>query len=131
MAEGKIIVFRYFDTTIDANIVKTKLDAYGIPCFLTEENMANLYPGAYNLMAFRVRLHLFEHDVDSATKILEENPLSLDEESVTSCPKCNSRKVEKDLSWNFLLGSILALTGFAALPPRRTYHCLYCGHEFK
>ena len=45
-----IIVFRKFETSIDANIVKSKLDAYGIPCFLTEENMANLYPGASTLI---------------------------------------------------------------------------------
>ena len=41
---GDIVVFRHFDIAIDAHIAKSKLDAYGIPCFLTEENMANLYP---------------------------------------------------------------------------------------
>jgi len=55
----EIIVLRKFETSIEANIVKSKLDAYGIPCFLTEENMANLYPGSSSLMNFNVRLHLF------------------------------------------------------------------------
>jgi hypothetical protein len=40
-----IIVFQGFDNVIEANITKSKLDAYGVPCFLTEENMASLYPG--------------------------------------------------------------------------------------
>jgi hypothetical protein len=31
-----IIVFQKLDNAIEANIVKSKLDAYGIPCFLTE-----------------------------------------------------------------------------------------------
>jgi len=99
--KGKIIVFQYYDTSIDANIVKTKLDAYGIPCFLTEENMANLYPGVgYHLTSFRVRLHLFSDDVEEANKILEEEShLELDDESVASCPRCRS----KNLGFSFLI----------------------------
>ena len=62
----EIIVLRKFETSIEANIVKSKLDAYGIPCFLTEENMANLYPGASSLMNFNVRLHLFSRDLEKA-----------------------------------------------------------------
>ena len=59
---GDIIVFRKFETLIEANIVRAKLDAYGVPCFLTEENLASLYPGASSLMNSDVRLHLFAHD---------------------------------------------------------------------
>jgi hypothetical protein len=43
-ASEKIIVFQAFDTVMQANLAKTKLDAYGIPCFLTEENFTALYP---------------------------------------------------------------------------------------
>ena len=42
--EEKIIVFRAYDTVVEANLAKTKLDAYGIPCFLTGENFVGLYP---------------------------------------------------------------------------------------
>ncbi|MBY0435569.1 MAG: hypothetical protein K2U26_15815 [Cyclobacteriaceae bacterium] len=35
---GKIVVYQAYDTVMMANLAKTKLDAYGIPCFLTEEN---------------------------------------------------------------------------------------------
>jgi hypothetical protein len=66
---GKIIVYKTFDSAIDANIAKTKLDAHGIPCFLTEENMAALYPLSF-FPAIQIRLHLFEQDVALANTLI-------------------------------------------------------------
>lgn len=74
----EIIVFKRFESAIDANIVKTKLDANGIPCFLTEENLANLYP-LQNFLAMGVRLHLFSKDVEWAQSVLNDNNLSINE----------------------------------------------------
>ena len=69
----KIIVLKQFESTIDANIAKTKLDAYGIPCFLTDENLAGLYP-LPNMTSMQARIHVFENDREQALQILmEEN----------------------------------------------------------
>ncbi|HEU5290771.1 MAG TPA: DUF2007 domain-containing protein [Cyclobacteriaceae bacterium] len=76
--QDEIIVFKRFESAIDANIVKTKLDANGIPCFLTEENLANLYP-LQNFLAMGVRLHLFSRDIEWAKAVLNENNLSINE----------------------------------------------------
>jgi Putative prokaryotic signal transducing protein len=67
----KIIIYASFDNVIAANIAKTKLDAYGIPCFLTEENLTNLYPLRNDIFP-GVRLHIFENDREQAKNILEE-----------------------------------------------------------
>jgi hypothetical protein len=67
----KIIIYASFDNVIAANIAKTKLDAYGIPCFLTEENFTNLYPLRNDIFP-GVRLHVFEKDKEQAKNILEE-----------------------------------------------------------
>jgi alpha-L-arabinofuranosidase len=67
----KIIVFDAFDNVIKANLAKTKLDAYGIPCFLTEENFTGLYP-LRNAIFPGVRLHIFERDTDQVKKILAD-----------------------------------------------------------
>ncbi len=75
----EIVVFRSFENAIAANIAKTKLDAYGVPCFLTEENLANLYP-FQNFLAMGVRLHLFAKDVEWAKSVLTENNLSINDE---------------------------------------------------
>ncbi|GAB1444536.1 MAG: DUF2007 domain-containing protein [Cyclobacteriaceae bacterium] len=67
--ESKIVVFEAYDTPILANLVKTKLDAYGIPCFLTDENFVNLYP-IRNEIFPGVRLYIFEKDKEKVQEIL-------------------------------------------------------------
>ncbi len=69
--EGKIIVFDAYDTVVNANLVKTKLDAYGIPCFLSGENFTSLYPFRNELMT-GVQLHIFENDKPRVLEILKE-----------------------------------------------------------
>ncbi len=70
----KIVVYQAFDTVMLANLAKTKLDAYGVPCFLTEENFTGLYPLRNDIFP-GVRLHVFENDVERVREILiEENP---------------------------------------------------------
>lgn len=69
--EEKIIILRSFDTVIEANLAKTKLDAYGIPCFLTEEHFTNLYPIRNNIFP-GVRLHVFEKDKEKVAEVLRE-----------------------------------------------------------
>ncbi len=67
--ESKIVVFEAFDTAILANLVKTKLDAYGIPCFLSGEHFVNLYPFRNDIFP-GVRLHIFEKDKSRVQEIL-------------------------------------------------------------
>lgn len=129
--EGKIVVFRDFDNTIDANIVKTKLDAYGIPCFLTEENLANLYPGQH-FIYFRVRLHLFEHDAIQANQIMEERTMQL-EDDIQRCPHCQSAQLERDFSKKLtsdLLSGLNILFFGIFFSQKKVYRCRDCEYEF-
>lgn len=71
-AEDKIIIYKSYDTAVLANLAKTKLDAYGIPCFLTEEHFTNLYPIRNDIFP-GVRLHLFEKDKERADEVLRED----------------------------------------------------------
>jgi hypothetical protein len=70
--EEKIVIFRAYDLAVEANLAITKLDAHGIPCFLTDENLTNLYP-IRNAIFPGVRLHIFEKDYSEVKSILEEN----------------------------------------------------------
>lgn len=58
---GKIILFNKYESVIDANLAKTKLDAYGIPCFLTNETVSSLYPLPF-MKGMEVGLYIFETD---------------------------------------------------------------------
>ena len=72
-SEENIVVFSSYGTVTEANLIKTKLDAYGIPCFLSGENFNSLYPFRNEIFS-GVRLHVFEQDVDQINQILfEEN----------------------------------------------------------
>lgn len=66
-----IIVYASFHSAVDANIAKTKLDAYGIPCFLSDENLAGLHMLTYQTQG-QVRLHIFEADKARVKEILEQ-----------------------------------------------------------
>jgi hypothetical protein len=126
--QDDIIVFRQYDTVIGANIAKTKLDAYGIPCFLTEENMSNLYPGQ-PFMAFKVRLHLFAKDEERANAILIEQMVSMETDSSHRCPKCQSSRIERDFPKQH--AESLTLMFFGVLfPHKKVNHCLDCDNEF-
>ena len=130
--DDEIVVYRQFDSAIDANIIKTKLDAFGIPCFLTEENLVNLYPGQ-PILPFRVRLHIFSGDVDNAEQILTEQSLSTEDDAVTRCPQCQSSLVERDfpkkLSSTFLMELNVLFFGIF-FPQKKINHCRDCDFEF-
>lgn len=125
--ENDIIVYQYYDNAIDANIAKTKLDAYGIPCFLTEENMANLYPGQ-SLYAFKIRLHLFATDRERAQQILAD-VLSVQDEEAVVCPICHSDRITRGFPKREA-DTLKYLFFGVFFPHRKVNQCLNCGHEF-
>jgi hypothetical protein len=128
--EEKIITFKNYDTLMEANLAKTKLDAYGIPCFLSGENLANLYP-IQNPKFSGVRLHLFEKDMDQARQVLHEGMILSDHEQA-QCPRCRSTQIEFGFSKKSMSTlAIMIRSIFVALfPPKKQYHCLDCDLEF-
>ena len=85
-SEDKIIVFESYDTVMAANLVKTKLDAYGIPCFLSDENFVGLYPIRNELFP-GVRLHIFEKDKERVNEILGDQHI------------CRNRNITLSILW--------------------------------
>ena len=123
--EEKIIVFRAYDTVVEANLAKTKLDAYGIPCFLTGENFVGLYP-IRNEVFPGVRLYIFERDFDQVTETLTEVP------SERSCPYCQSKNIDRDVTEeNKSLRIITALTSGILFPGHMVFKCMDCLREFE
>jgi hypothetical protein len=132
-ANGKIIVFDSYDNVIMANIIKTKLDAYGIPCFLTNENFTGLYPIRNDIFP-GARLHIFENDLERVREILFEETPSAPKE-VFQCPRCLSRNVVYEESEKGYLGRLFVsvfrfLMAMNPLPRTKNYHCNDCGMKF-
>lgn len=60
------------NTSFEAHVLKTALEAEGIPSALHNENMTNLYGGL--ISAFTgVDVFVYEKDLERAKKILNEN----------------------------------------------------------
>lgn len=123
-----IVVLQHFDSAIEANIAKTKLDAYGIPCFLTEENMASLYPGQ-SLFAIKTRLHLFASDRERAVEILEGDQFHIHGDGSPSCPQCHSSKITRAFPKKSA-DTLTYLIFGVFLPHKKVNQCLDCGYEF-
>lgn len=67
----KTIVFKTYTDMVTANMECNVLKENGIECFLSDENIVQLYP-MFSSPFSGIRLHLFEKDRDSAEKILQE-----------------------------------------------------------
>jgi len=64
---GKLVTVETFSREIEALIIKTRLDAEGIECFIADGNMSRIYPGVIG-----VRLLVREEDLEKVKKIIRE-----------------------------------------------------------
>ncbi len=69
--DDKIVVYKTFDSPMEANIVLTRLQDAGFNCFLTGENAAMVYP-VFDTSVSGIQLHIFEKDADAITQLLTE-----------------------------------------------------------
>jgi hypothetical protein len=120
----RIIVIHSFNSPIEASIVKTKLDAYGIPCFLSEENLTHL---TTPLLSGGVRLHIFERDIESVKSLmLEECLQKVEEDDLLRCPVCHSKRILSGSEKRFDPSSIAIFL----LQVTKKHYCLDCETEF-
>jgi hypothetical protein len=74
--DDEIVTFHTFYNPMEAEIIRTKLEANGIPSFIADESLGVLYP-VYNQGGGGIKLKVFARDVEKCQEILaEENPLS-------------------------------------------------------
>ncbi|MCH4155958.1 MAG: DUF2007 domain-containing protein [Muribaculaceae bacterium] len=69
-----LVLFREFGSDIEANMVKSVLETNGVPCMLTNENMATIMPiGPVSVGA--IRLMVFRRDLQLARDVMASNPI--------------------------------------------------------
>ena len=121
---NRIIALFTFDDHIQANIIKTKLDAHGVPCFLSGENLTTL---TTPFLTGGIRLHIFEEDRDRVIEVLaDESMRKWEEDDLLSCPKCRSKRIitfsKSRMDPGYFVKLLLQLT--------KTHYCLDCETEF-
>lgn len=120
-----IIVFHTFQSTVEANIVKAKLDAYGIPCFLTQEHLTTMVT---SFLSGGVRLHIFERDCLRVAEILQQDFLQKsDDDDLLSCPNCRSKRVLDLERQGFDSSKVVKFL----LQLSKRHYCVDCEAEFE
>ena len=139
--QANIIVLESYYEPLAAHLARTKLEAAGIPCFLTNENLVSLNR-MYSPVAGGVRLHVYQRDAAQATEVLREPPVMQAvpgglaepaEPTAAACPRCGSHDVSYDAA-----AEPGAAHWFVALLSRlrryplqgKAYHCFHCGLNF-
>ena len=142
--QENIIVLGSYYEPVAAHLARTKLEAAGIPCFLTNENLASLNR-MYSPVAGGVRLHVYQRDAAQAAEVLREPPVmratpgGLAEPTdptaeAATCPRCGSHEV----AYGAPAESVNAASWLSTLLARlrhyyaqgQTHHCFNCGLDY-
>lgn len=132
--EDKIVTLNAYYDVMEAEIVRARLEANGIPCFIADDNVLNSNP-IYNLAMGGVRINVFEHDLETCREILAEEPMLNEGDALIACPECTSTNVfygPGPYKRNWLAVIVSVLVG-GYYPPyiKRNWICKDCGMNFK
>lgn len=133
-----MITIRTFDNTIDAHLLKTKLESEGIECFLFDENTVSVNP-LYNITVGGIKLKINERDLEKTRGIIsliEDKPLSDANDQVITCPNCESKDVHAKLKsssgFRIILDAFVSFLILLIPSKRKTdYSCKSCGTVFR
>ncbi len=118
------------ESSVEADIIRGKLESEGIPCFITNRNMSDMLPNYYKLMGSGAQIIINAEDYDNAVEIL-----GLNQKFELKCPECGSSNIESGLGSNkfkkivTILLSIFTFVPIGNINPN--YKCRDCGKEFK
>jgi len=142
-AEDKIVTFQSYYDPMLAHIVRTRLEANGIPCFIADENTIGANP-LYNQAVGGVKLKVFERAIEMCREILategdlhEQDHHEVDDENNTYvvCPYCGSTNIsnitaENDKGqWSEVLDSIVNMVN--PFQSQKNWHCNNCKQDFE
>jgi DNA-directed RNA polymerase subunit RPC12/RpoP len=139
--DDKIVTFQSYYDPMLAHIIRTRLEANGISCFVADENTLGANP-IYNQAVGGVKLKIFERDLEKCKQILategdlhEQDHFEIDDENNTYvvCPYCGSNNVsnagESDEKEWPILNSISNLIN--PFHTQNNWHCNNCQQNFE
>jgi len=129
------LVNRY-STSIEAQIVRSKLQDEGILSFVFDEQINTINP-LYNIATGGIRLMVHEDDLERAiliVKEIEKKPFEDDTEHAITCEKCGSTELMRATSMlrngKGILSLLLSfLMMVFPIYNKSIYVCKSCGHE--
>lgn len=120
---------------MDAHLLKVKLESEGIPCYLFDEHLSEIYP-THNFSTGGVRLKIDETHAEHALEVYQAYELQTKgQSSVKACPKCHNTQIKvlqnKKSKLQLFLAAIMVL--FALFPIKSKpvlLQCEDCGEVF-
>lgn len=117
------------DSSVEANLIKGRLENEGIPSFVTNENFSNLLPNYNRILNSGVQVIVNKSDLSKAILVLElERPKEL------VCPKCNSNKIRLVMGKKWFKKFVIILTSLLNAVPINNINtinrCKACNYEF-
>ncbi|HEX2953395.1 MAG TPA: DUF2007 domain-containing protein [Bacillota bacterium] len=121
---GNIVTLATFIWPYEAHLLRMRLEAYGIPCFVGDENIVILNWSLSNAV-WGVKVLIKSEDLAEAKQILEMEPTV-----VEKCPECSSPNVY----FKKFFGSLLALSWLIGFPLPffiNKWRCKDCGNQWQ
>ena len=69
--EDEIVTFETYYNPMEAQIIRTKLEANGIHCFIADESLGVLYP-VYNQGGGGIKIKVFARDLEKCKEIVDD-----------------------------------------------------------
>ena len=145
MAE-RLVTIATFSQPTEAHVLKGRLEAEGIPCFLGDEHIIAAQP-FYSVAVGGVKLRVTEGDEQEAREmlariqqgaseyILDDNielaPPMQEHMQQVLCPNCGSDHVMQEKISKTVFSLSYLLFGFPLPYVNRSYTCYDCGHNWK
>ena len=134
----ELVTVRTFDNSIQAHLLKSKLESEGITCYLFDENIVGLNP-LYNITIGGIKLKINKFDMDKASLIIQEvdqSKLTNDQGESLKCPNCHSEEIYSGFkSMKGIKGILSVIISFLLIVfpiyLKTVKKCKECGYEFK
>ncbi|MFA0963202.1 DUF2007 domain-containing protein [Roseivirga sp. BDSF3-8] len=146
---GRLVTIHTCEAYPEAFMLRSRLEANGIPCFVADEHMHTLYGMVGNFIG-GIRLQVRGEDVMLAKTLLNELPAWEEDpgdaepvlHSITSgkanaevaeilCPACASDNCRRENGLGLPESFSVFLQGFPFLRPRYRYRCFGCSHQWE
>ncbi|HTB52767.1 MAG TPA: hypothetical protein VK718_08325 [Ferruginibacter sp.] len=125
----ELVTIRTFNDYFSANVTLTKLQAYGLECYLKDENTVTIDPLLTNAIG-GIKLAVKEKDETEARILLKQFDVEYME--ATACPKCGAHDfsyIGKPGVTNFVTAILTKLISNYTVPEDYVYKCGNCGYE--
>jgi len=131
---GKIVTLDSYYDIMEAEIIRGRLEANNVKCFIADDNILASNP-AYNVAMGGVKIKVFEHDLEICRQILTEEPIMQEGETLIACRSCRSTNVfygpaPFKRNWLYIAISVL-ICGYYPPYINRTWIGKDCGANFK